>query len=236
MSAAAPGRIVAIIPARGGSKGIPRKNLMPVCGRPLIQWSVLQARACAAVESVWVSSDDDEILAVAAEAGARPVKRPAEISGDKAQSEAAWLHALDAVERETGPVGLLLLMQATSPIRAPGDIDAALAQYAAEGLDTLFSAAEVEDYFTWRRDEAGAPQSVNYDWRNRRLRQSIERRWLENGSFYLTRPAILRGTSNRLGGKIGIFVMDRFKMFQIDSRDDARLCEVIMHGYGYDRA
>ena len=232
----APGRLVAIIPARGGSKGIPRKNLLPLGGRPLIQWSVLQAAACKRVESVWVSSDDDEILRVAAAVGARPVKRPADISGDKAQSEAAWLHALDAIERETGPVGLLLLMQATSPIRAPGDIDAALEQYEREGLDTLFSAAEVEDYFTWRRDESGAPQSVNYDWKNRRLRQSIERRWLENGSFYLTRPAILRETANRLGGKIGIFVMDRFKMFQIDTPDDAKLCEVIMHGYGYDRA
>jgi N-acylneuraminate cytidylyltransferase len=229
------GITAAIIPARAGSKGIPAKNLVSVCGHPLIAWSIAQARAAAGVDSVWVSSDGDEILAVAGEYGARGIRRPAEISGDTASSESAWLHAVDAIEADGERVDWVVGMQATSPIRESRDIDEALQQVARDKVDSLVTVVEVEDFFMWRVGESGLPESVNYDYRTRKRRQAIEKRYLENGSFYVFQPALLRAENNRLGGRIGMHVMERHKMFQIDNEADITLCEAIMRGYGLDR-
>lgn len=229
------GATVAIIPARGGSKGIPRKNLVDLCGKPLLAWSVLQARGSASVHSVWVSSDSDEILEVAVRFGAYPIKRPAEISGDEAGSESAWQHALDAIESGGLHVERAIGMQATSPIREASDITAALAQFESESLDSLLTCCEIEDFFMWAREPDGSPVGVNHDYRNRRRRQNIEKRYLENGSFYIFTPKILRATHNRLGGKIGLYVMEKYKMFQIDNFQDIVLCQAIMRGYGLDK-
>ena len=86
----------------------------------------------------------------------------------------------------------------------------------------------------WRIGSNG-PESVNYDYKSRQLRQMIEKRYLENGSFYIFSPKILRTHGNRLAGKIGLSVMDRYKMFQIDNAQDIVLCESIMRGYGLDK-
>jgi CMP-N,N'-diacetyllegionaminic acid synthase len=228
------GVTAAIIPARAGSKGIPAKNLAPVCGHPLIAWSVRQAIKAEGVDSVWVSSDGDEILAIAEKYGARAIRRPAEIAGDTATSESAWLHALDTIEAQGSPVDWIVGMQATSPIREPRDIAEALQKVAREKLDSLLTVVEVEDFFMWREGGTG-PESVNYDYRTRKRRQAIEKRYLENGSFYVFPPRLLREQNNRLGGKIGMHVMDRHKMFQIDNAGDVVLCEAIMRGYGLDR-
>jgi CMP-N,N'-diacetyllegionaminic acid synthase len=228
------GEVIAIIPARGGSKGIPGKNLKLIAGKPLLAWSVIQALGTQSINKVYVSSDDDEILAVAQKFGALPIRRPESLSGDTASSESAWLHALDAVETSGVQVDWIVGMQATSPIRASSDLDGALAQVRSENLDSLLSVTEVEDFFTWRMGTEG-PESINYDYRSRKRRQSIEKRYLENGSFYVFSPHIIRSCNNRLGGKIGLFIMARHKMFQIDNPEDITLCEAIIRGYGLDR-
>ena len=114
--------IVAIIPARGGSKGIPGKNIKEICGKPLIAWSIIQAQESNIIESVWVSSDSDEILSVAERYGARKIKRPENISTDDATSESAWIHAIEQIEKINRKIDLVLGLQATSPIRSPKDI------------------------------------------------------------------------------------------------------------------
>ena len=232
MSRRGSGRTLAVIAARGGSKGIPNKNLIDLCGKPLIAWTVLQACAANAVDVVAVSSDSEAILAAAEAAGAVGVRRPEEISGDLASSEAAWLHAL---EPSTGNV-----------VRSDGSwhcrrrprsarlaiIDAALEAFDRDGLDSLLSVCEVEDYFNWRVGSNG-PEPINYDFHDRRMRQQIEKRYLENGSFYVFVPRLLREENNRLGGRIGMHVMERHKMFQIDRPEDVKLCAAIMRSYGY---
>ena len=228
------GDVVAIIPARGGSKGIPGKNLKPVCGKPLLAWSIVQAYAAASVDSVWVTSDNDDILAVAREYGANPVRRPDSLSGDTATSESAWHHALQEIEGSGIVVDFVIGMQATSPIRTASDLDSALGKVRHENLDSLLTVTEVEDYFNWRLGTHG-PESVNYDYRSRKRRQLIEKNYLENGSFYIFRPSILKNLNNRLGGAIGMHVMERHKMFQIDNPEDIALCEAIMQGYGLDQ-
>ena len=226
-------RTLALIAARGGSKGIPQKNLVDLCGQPLLSWSVQQAKNAKGVTEVAVSSDCDSILDVATRFGAIAVQRPEVISSDTATSETAWLHALDEVERSAAPFERIVALQATSPIRESSDIDAALEQFERESLDSLLTVAEVEDYFNWRIGADGVAESINYDWRNRRRRQDIEKRYLENGSFYIFHPHILRSTGNRLGGRVGLFDMARHKMFQIDRPEDVQLCSAIMTGYGY---
>jgi N-acylneuraminate cytidylyltransferase len=225
-------KTLAVIAARGGSKGIPHKNLLDLCGKPLIAWTVEQARTARGVDVVAVSSDSDNILAAAEAAGAVGVRRPDDISGDLASSESAWLHALDATEASMGRFERIVALQATSPIREPGDIENALATFDRDHLDSLLSVCEVEDYFNWRIG-ANGPEPINYDYRNRRMRQQIEKRYLENGSFYVLVPSLLREQNNRLGGKIGFHVMERHKMFQIDRPEDVKLCAAIMRSYGY---
>lgn len=225
-------KTLAVIAARGGSKGIPHKNLLELCGKPLIAWTVEQARAAQGVDVVAVSSDSDQILAAAEAADAVGVRRPDDISGDLASSESAWLHALEAVDARLGRFERIVALQATSPIREPADIENALATFDREQLDSLLSVCEVEDYFNWRIGASG-PEPINYDYHNRRMRQQIEKRYLENGSFYVLIPSLLREQNNRLGGKIGFHVMERHKMFQIDRPEDVKLCGAIMRSYGY---
>jgi CMP-N,N'-diacetyllegionaminic acid synthase len=225
-------RTLAVVAARGGSKGIPHKNLIDLCGKPLIAWTVLQAAAAHGVDVVAVSSDSDAILAAAEAAGAVGVRRPDDISGDLASSEAAWLHALEHVDGKLGPFERIVALQATSPIREASDIDHALDAFEQQKLDSLLSVCEVEDYFNWQIGKDG-PEPINYDYHDRRMRQQIEKRYLENGSFYVFIPSLLRKTKNRLGGRIGMHVMERHKMFQIDRPEDIRLCAAIMSSYGY---
>jgi N-acylneuraminate cytidylyltransferase len=225
-------KTLAVIAARGGSKGIPHKNLLDLCGKPLIAWTVGQARAARGVDVVAVSSDSDRILEAAEAAGAVGVRRPDDISGDLASSESAWLNALNAVDEKMGRFERIVALQATSPIRGPSDIEQALSTFDREHLDSLLSVCEVEDYFNWRIGQNG-PEPINYDYRNRRMRQQIEKRYLENGSFYVLIPSLLREQNNRLGGKIGFHVMERHKMFQIDRPEDVKLCAAIMRSYGY---
>ncbi|WP_368507574.1 acylneuraminate cytidylyltransferase family protein [Bradyrhizobium lupini] len=225
-------KTLAVIAARGGSKGIPHKNLLDLCGKPLIAWTVEQARAARGVDVVAVSSDSDNILAAAEAAGAVGVRRPEDISGDLASSESAWLHALNATDERMGRFERIVALQATSPIRESSDIENALATFDRDHLDSLLSVCEVEDYFNWRIGASG-PEPINYDYHNRRMRQQIEKRYLENGSFYVLIPSLLREQNNRLGGKIGFHVMDRHKMFQIDRPEDVKLCAAIMRSYGY---
>lgn len=226
---------VAVIPARGGSKGLPKKNLVELCGKPLLAWSVIQAKAAESVDSVWVSSDSEEILEVAVAYGAGTIQRPDRISGDQATSESAWLHAMDWLEEEGISLDRVVAMQATSPLREPHDLDEALQAFETEAYDSLLSVTEIDDFFMWALDSDGQPKSINYDYRNRQRRQVIEKRYLENGSFYIFRPSILREHNNRLGGRIGMHVMAKHKMFQIDTAEDLRLCAAIMRGYALDR-
>ena len=126
--------VLAIIPARGGSKGIPRKNVRPLLGRPLLAHSIEHARQAPSVTRVVVSTDDAEIAAVARRFGAEVVDRPAEISGDAASSESALLHVLDHLRDAEGyEPDLVVFLQATSPLRRPGDVQGAIETLDARG-------------------------------------------------------------------------------------------------------
>ena len=216
---------IAIILARGGSKGIPNKNLIDFVGKPLLAWSILQARAATAIDAVFVSSDSSVILEVAALYGASPIRRPDELSTDTASSESALIHALDTIVKEQGAdPGTVVFLQATSPLREPADIDGAVAAFRSQKADSLFSDAVLDDLCAWY-EEAGVLKGKTFDPFNRGRRQDRKPLYLENGSIYVFMPALLRKTGNRLGGKIARYTMDYWKSFEIDTPENVDLCE-----------
>jgi N-acylneuraminate cytidylyltransferase len=224
---------VAVIPARKGSEGIKNKNITDVCGKPLIAWSILHASLAEEVDSVWVTSDGDNILDIASQYGANIIKRPENLSTSSASSESAWLHAIDEIEKEIGTVDTVIGMQPTSPIRESIDVSNAINFFYKESLDSLLTVSEIEDYFIWE-DGTNGPKALNYNQSNRKPRQEIKKSFLENGSFYIFKPELLRNLHNRLGGKIGMHIMEKHKMFQIDNYEDIKLCESVMRGYNLD--
>lgn len=217
--------IHAVIPARGGSKGLPGKNIADFCGHPLLAWSIACARDCAAIRGVWVSTDDADIAAVAVKYGATVVERPPVLSGDTATSESALVHASGEIENRGFAPTHLMFLQATSPLRETTELDAAVESFQTRGLDSLFSAAPAEDFCIWKQ-KGGEFDSLNFDYRARGRRQDRpdEALWIETGSFYLTELAGLKRTQNRLHGRIGVQEVSPWKAFEIDSEAGLELC------------
>ena len=183
-SAQTASQTAAVILARGGSKGVPGKNLAPVGGVPLVARAVRAAQAAQGVAGVWVSTDDAAIAALARAEGAQVIERPAEISGDTASSEAGWLHALPILHAALPGLTRLVFLQCTSPFTTGADIDAVLARMQATGADCALSV--VPDHgFLWHDGADGFGHGTNHDaTRQRPRRQDLPPSWLENGAVY----------------------------------------------------
>jgi YrbI family 3-deoxy-D-manno-octulosonate 8-phosphate phosphatase len=218
---------VAIIPARGGSKGIPRKNLQRVAGRPLLSYTIEQAQLATLVSRIIVSTDDPEIAAVAHAWEAEVVWRPDEISSDESTSESALLHVLNHLrDAQAYNPELIVFLQTTSPLRGPHDIDKAITTLRDEDADSLFSACPVQG-FVWRHEQQMV-SSLSYDFRHRQRRQDAPQDVIENGSIYVFKPWVLREFNNRLGGKIAVYRMDIPSSFQVDEPDDLKVVEMLL--------
>ena len=218
-------RCPAVILARGGSKEIPKKNIMDFAGRPLLAWSILQALDSSVADAVYVSSDSDEILDVAVRYGAIAIQRPDELAMDTTTSEAALLHALDQIHRERGTdPERIVFLQATSPLRESSDIAGAVRAFDDQRIDSLFSDAVLDDFCAWV-EEDGILKSKTFNPWNRGRRQDRKPLYLENGSIYIFKPSLLRNTGNRLGGKIGRYSMPFWKSYEIDTLENVELCE-----------
>lgn len=217
--------VVAVIPARGGSKGIPRKNLRRVGGVPLIGRAVDSALRSALIDRVVVSTDDPEIASVAREWGADVVDRPPELAGDTASSESALLHALEELRRRGVETRVLVFLQATSPFIDPDDLDDAVARVA-EGLeDVVFSAVESWS-FLWRHGADGM-LGVNHDPVARPRRQDREAEYLETGAFYVLDAAGFRAARHRFFGRTGVAIVEERYAIEIDTEEQLGLASAI---------
>lgn len=134
--------VIAVIPARGGSKRLPRKNILPFAGRPLLAWSIAAANAAPSVGGTWVSTDDEEIAAVAAEYGAQVVRRPAALAGDDSPTVDVVRHALAAIRGEGHAAEAVMTLQPTNPLRPVALIEAAVASFSARPCDSLVSVSQ----------------------------------------------------------------------------------------------
>lgn len=215
----------AIIPARGGSKGIEKKNIADLQGQPLISYTIEQAKASELVDSVYVSTDDAEIASVSESWGATVIDRPDELADDEASTENALLHAIDYLEARGEYPEVTTLLQCTCPLRREDDIDETVALVTAEGYDSALTCCP--DYeFYWTIDgESATP--LNYDPKNRKRRQDMERRYQETGSIYVVETELLVEEECRLGGDVGIHEMPEAYSFDIDTPEDLRIVESV---------
>jgi CMP-N-acetylneuraminic acid synthetase len=220
-------RWVALMPLRGGSKSIPRKNLLDVAGRPLFAWSLQAAVDSRVFDEVVVASDDAAIrAAVSAAFGAAVtvLDRSPENASDTASSESVMLEVL--AQR---PCDVLALVQATSPLTTAADFVAARGRFERDGLDSLLTAVRWKR-FVWSDDA----RPLNYDPQARPRRQDFAGALVENGAFYFTRSNLLAAGGSRLGGRIGIHEMAAETLTEIDEPADlvevARLLAARPHG------
>ena len=208
---------VAIIPARGGSKGILDKNLQPVHGIPLVARAVRSAVASLQIDEVYVSTDSSRIASVAEANGARVITRPDDLSGDEASSESALQHAIDQIP----DADVVAFIQCTSPFIDPKDLDKACRMVSDGEADAVFSA--VDDHgFRWEERD-GAFHPVGHEAATRPRRQDLAPRVMETGAFYVFRAKGLRDSGSRFHGTISAVRVGRRESLEIDSAEDLSL-------------
>jgi N-acylneuraminate cytidylyltransferase len=203
---------VALIPLRGGSKSIPKKNIKALAGKPLSAWTLEAAAGAAQVDAVYVSTDSDQIADVVhgLALGVKVIMRPVEYATDEASTESVMLHFMSQVDFD-----VLVTIQATSPLLTTRDLDQALVQFQDQQLDSMLSAVRTKRFF-WHDDAT----PINYDPLHRPRRQDFRGTLMENGAFYITKREILQRHQCRLGGKIGIYEMDESTAVEIDEPED----------------
>ena len=222
------GGVLAVIPARGGSKSIPRKNMLLVGGKPLIARTVAAACNAPGVSRVLVSSDDDEILQTAHDAGAEPHRRPAEIAGDEASSESALFEVLEALRETEGYVPeLLIFLQCTSPLTGSVDVQGALETFRQNDADSLVSVCDFGG-FVWREDENGQFSGVNHDKAKRLRRQERQPEYVENGAIYIMRVKGFLEARHRFFGKLVPYVMDQRTALELDEIGDLGVLDLLI--------
>jgi len=213
-------RIVALIPLRGGSKSILKKNIKFICGRPLCAWVLEAAVNSELIDSVYVSTDSKEIadVVVGLNMGIKIIERPSNLSTDKATTESVILHAMEII-----PFDKVVTIQATSPLLETLDIDRALIDFEKLKYDSMLSAVRMKRFF-WT--ENGLP--INYNPISRPMRQDFKGTFMENGAFYITKRSVLKNLKCRIGGVVGIFEMDEKTAVEIDEPDDWTIVERLL--------
>jgi len=218
-------KIVAIIPARGGSKGLPGKNLLTVGGESLIARAVHSARACGSISRTVVSTDDPHIALAAEAAGAEIVIRGAALATDEASSESAILDALDQLLRRHGAdPGVTVFLQCTAPLLEPSDIEGTLEALRAEQADSALAVCPSHS-FLWTRNEAREAIGVNHDPRVRLRRQERAEEFLEAGSVYAFRTEGFRRARHRFFGRVALHAVPARRCIEVDDADDLALAD-----------
>ena len=223
-------RILAVIPARGGSKRLPKKNIKPLGGKPLINWSIEAIRGISEICEVLVSTDDTEIASIAKQAGASvPWLRPGNLSTDTASSVDVALHALDWYESKFKSVDGLLLLQPTSPFRTRKSIENGIDLYLNSNFSSVVAVTPSKDraalVFT-NKDNFISP-FINKSNLFSELTDSVSNYWI-TGSFYLTSPSVLRENKTFLPLEtIPLIVESPIESIDIDTEWDFQLAKYI---------
>tara|TARA_Y200000002_G_scaffold212139_1_gene175035 strand:- start:3270 stop:3959 length:690 start_codon:yes stop_codon:yes gene_type:complete len=216
---------VVIIPARGNSKGIKKKNLLNFCSKPLLYWTILQAKKSIFKKHIYVSSESDDIKKLCEKMKVHFIRRPKNLCSDTSSSESAILHSLKALGNK---IDNIIFLQATSPLRKPNDINMAFKLFNKTKADSLMSSHKAEDFFdVWKlKNKKYVPMTINY--KKRKPRQLFkEKHFLANGSIFIFKKNIIQRYNNRLGGKIMLYNMDEWQSFQLDSLKQKKTMEIL---------
>lgn len=214
-------KIVAIIPARGGSQRIKNKNIKKIYNKPLLVWTILAAQKSKLVDEIYVTSDNDKILKIAKKCGVNCILRPQKLSNNTIMPDAAVLHAFQKIGKN---FDYIVTLQPTSPLRQATDIDRAISEIIKEKGDSLLSAFKTHA-FMWEKKKYTCKANYNIF---KRPRSQDSERYQENGSIYVTKPKIFIKNKNRLGGKIIISEMERYASIDIDSFEDFKIAGLIL--------
>lgn len=209
-------KIVSVILARGGSKGIPKKNLTKINDQPLIFYTI-NASLNSNVHETWVSTDNEEIAELSINYGAKVITRPQELSLDTSSSEEALLHFVDNVKSD-----IVVFIQPTSPLLTSKHINDGLSLM--KSFDSVFSA--YKEHWVPRWSESIQP--INWDINYRPRRQDKDLVWVENGAFYISYTNLIKLNKLRYSGNIGILEMDQSESFQIDTYQDLELIKKLL--------
>jgi len=226
--------VLGLIPARGGSKGIPGKNIVALAGKPLLAWTCEAARASRSLSRVVLSTDDPKIAEIGRACGVEvPFLRPVELARDDTPSVDVARHALQWLSVHEGwQADVVVLLQPTSPLRRAEHIEAALAEFQRTGADTVVSVVEVPHHFhpwslmkpngDWLEDFMQPPPGAD-----RFRRQNLPRLYARNGPAVLvTRAVTVQAERSFYGKRVAGFVMDRWASLDIDEREDLELAEM----------
>ena len=222
--------IVAIIPARGGSKGIPRKNIQPLAGKPLVAHTIEQALSSVRIQRVIVNSEDPEIRAIAERHGAEVMDRPERFHHDNTFQEVDRLlqWCVEELEANSETIDILLLLYPTAPLRKTVHIDACIRLVADDGYDSALTLVEDSSYL-WKIRIDGSCEPTNYDPKTRGPRQKEGwNQWVENKAVYAMRRDLLMKSGCRLGGKIGYVEMSKMESIDVDTPEDLELVRTLM--------
>ncbi len=226
---------VAVIPARGGSKGVPGKNLRSIAGRTLLERAVHAARSAASIDAVAVSTDAADIAAAAHELDVTVVDRPPELAGDTASTPPVVTHALDALDRD---FDVVVLLQPPAPLRTGSDIDAVVAMLAADqALASVVSVYDVGDAHPGRMYDLadGVLRPLHPDLERMR-RQDLPPVYHRNGALYATRVEALRRTGELMIAPTGAYVMDAAWTVNIDIPADLPVADVVVAAWDAEHA
>lgn len=219
--------ILAIIPARGGSKGIPNKNTKLLASKPLIAYAI-ESACKARLDRVIVSTDNEKIASISTKMGAEIIRRPKDISGDFASSEDALLHTVDYLEKNEGyHANLLVMLQCTSPLTLPEDIDGTIQTLLDTNSDSAFAVTPFH-YFLWQIDKEGRAVGINHNKDVRLLRQQNNQQYLETGAVYVMRLPEFKEAKHRFFGKTCMYVMPPERCLEIDESSDLSIAEFLI--------
>jgi CMP-N,N'-diacetyllegionaminic acid synthase len=223
-------QILAIIPARGGSKGVPKKNIFPLAGKPLLVWTIEAAQKSKMINRIVVSSDDEGILQIALKSGAEPIRRPKSIAGDKAPFNLLIFHALDYLKRKEKYIpNIIVYLQPTSPLREGKDIDQALSLLK-EKVTSIISVYEIDNKFlkSFIINKKGFLQGFSNNQFAFMNRQDLPKIYMPDGAIYAVKTGNFLKTGKLLTDKTIPFVMNLDKCLDIDTIKDLKKAEKIL--------
>jgi len=222
-------RVLALIPARGGSKRLPQKNILPLGEKPLITWTIEAALKSDIIDSVVVSTDCKEIAKVSIASGAKvPFERPEKLSNDNATSLDVVLHAIDKLKEDGDDYDIVILLQPTSPLRCNKDIIKAFELFDKKNANGIVSVCEMEHSPLWSNklpEDLSLSGFLSNDLHNKRS-QELQNYYRLNGAIYITLIEELRNQNKfLLNENCFAFIMDKNKSVDIDTLDDFHLAE-----------
>jgi len=225
-------KILALVPAIGGSKGLPRKNIKPLCGKPLIAWTIETAKASRYLDKIVVSTDDKEIAGIAISYGAEvPFSRPTELATDNAKIIDVVLHIINWLENNGELYDLIVLLQPTSPLRLSTDIDSAIKMIFQKSAKSIVSVCEVEHhpYLSNQLPENGCMKDFLRCEVINTNRQELPTFFRLNGAIYIAYCNYLKKQKTFFGKDTYAYIMPRERSIDIDSETDFNLAELLIN-------